>query len=84
MEKHLHPALVVGDYRQAPIRVRCPVFADEFGHRGWGSDKLFVVIPQRFPSFFCPDELQKVPAHNSFCREYMHWYQKTIRISDTR
>ena len=19
-----------------------------------------------------------------FCREYMHWYQKTIRISDTR
>ena len=56
IEKHLRHALVVGDYRQAPIRVRVVVFVDELGHRGRGSDKLSVGIPQRFPSFFCPDE----------------------------
>ena len=84
MEKHTHPALVVGDYRQAPIRVRVVVFVDEGGHMGWGSDKFSVVILQLFPSFFCPDELQKVPALNFLCLECMHWYQKIIRISDTR
>ena len=74
IEKRKHLALVVRDVRQAPMHVRVFVFADEGGHKAWGSDKLLVVIPQLFPSFFCRDELQKVPAHNALCLEFMHWY----------
>ena len=64
----------------------CLLFLPTKADTGLGNKTRFLVSSRRgaHSSLFLPGELHKVLGHHVFCPEFMHWYQKTRRMSDTR